>query len=79
MNLICMCPSPFPDPLPLLQKEGGRKNEVYVMPSKVVGLSQVLELFNIRIWVAGEAERGAEGPGKGWEPVVEQWKPVSAH
>jgi hypothetical protein len=24
------------------------------MPSKVIGLSQVLELFNIRIWVSGE-------------------------
>jgi hypothetical protein len=40
--------------LSLLWKEGGRKNEIDVMPSKVIGLSQVLELFNIRIWVSGE-------------------------
>jgi hypothetical protein len=40
--------------LSLLQKEDGRKNEVYVMPNKVIGLSQVLELFNITIWVSGE-------------------------
>jgi hypothetical protein len=58
----------------LLQKEGGRKNEIYVMPSKVIGLSQVLELFNIRIWVSGErakallSERGQLGR-KGHEPA----------
>jgi hypothetical protein len=38
----------------LLWKEGGGKNEIDVMPSKVIGLSQVLELFNIRIRVSGE-------------------------
>jgi hypothetical protein len=38
----------------LLWKEGGGKNEIDVTPSKVTGLSQVLELFNIRIWVSGE-------------------------
>jgi hypothetical protein len=40
--------------LSLLWKEGGRKNEIDVMPSKVIGLSQILELFNLRIWVSGE-------------------------
>jgi hypothetical protein len=54
VDLICMCPSHVPDPLSLLWKEGGGKNEIDVMPSKVIGLSQVLELFNIRIWVSGE-------------------------
>jgi hypothetical protein len=54
MDLICMCPSHVPDPASLLWKEGGGKNEIDVMPSKVIGLSQVLELFNIRIWVSGE-------------------------
>jgi hypothetical protein len=54
MDLICMCPSHIPDPLSFLWKEGGGKNEIDVMPSKVIGLSQVLELFNIRIWVSGE-------------------------
>jgi hypothetical protein len=38
----------------LLWKESGGKNEIYVIPSKVTGLSKVLELFNIRIWVSGE-------------------------
>jgi hypothetical protein len=40
--------------LSLLQKEGGRKNELDVMPSKFISSSQVLELFNIRIWANGE-------------------------
>jgi hypothetical protein len=53
-DLICMCPSHVPDPASLLWKEGRGKNEIDVMPSKVTGLSQVLELFNIRIWVSGE-------------------------
>jgi hypothetical protein len=52
MDLICMCPSRVPDPVSLHWKEGGGKNETDVMPSKVIGLSQVLELFNIRIWVS---------------------------
>jgi hypothetical protein len=38
----------------LHRKEGGRKNEIDVIPSKVIGLSKVLELFNITIWVSGE-------------------------
>jgi hypothetical protein len=38
-----------PDPASLLWKEGGEKNEIDVMPSKVTGLSQVLELFNLKI------------------------------
>jgi hypothetical protein len=38
----------------LLWKESGGKNEIAVMPSKVTGLSQVLELFNIRILVSDE-------------------------
>jgi hypothetical protein len=54
MDLICMCPSHIPDPVFLLWKEDGGKNEIDVMPSKVIGLSQVLELFNIRICVSGE-------------------------
>jgi hypothetical protein len=54
MDLICMCPSHIPNPLFLLWKEGGGKNEIDVMPRKVIGLSQVLELFNIRIRVSGE-------------------------
>jgi hypothetical protein len=45
MDLICMCPSCVPDPVSLLQKEGGGKNEIDVKPSKVTGLSQVSELF----------------------------------
>jgi hypothetical protein len=54
MYLICMCPSCIPDPVSLLWKEGAGKNEIDVTPSKVIGLNQVLELFNIRIWVSGE-------------------------
>jgi hypothetical protein len=54
MDLIYMYPSCVPDPVSLLWKEGGGKNETDVMPSKVIGLSQVLELFDIRIWVSGE-------------------------
>jgi hypothetical protein len=54
MDLICMYPSCIPDPLSLLWKEGGRKNEIDVMLSKVIGLSQVLKFFNIRIRVSGE-------------------------
>jgi hypothetical protein len=54
VDLTCMRPSLIPDPVSLLWKEGGGKNEIDVMPSKVTGLSQVLELFNIRIWVSGE-------------------------
>jgi hypothetical protein len=57
MDLICMYPSCVPDPLFLLWKEGGGKNEIDVMPSKVIGLSQVLELFNIRIRVSGEGAK----------------------
>jgi hypothetical protein len=57
MDLICMCPSHIPDPLSFLWKEGGGKNEIDVMPSKVIGLSQVLELFNIRIWVSDEGAK----------------------
>jgi hypothetical protein len=34
MDLICMCPSHIPDPLFLLWKEGGGKNEIDVIPSK---------------------------------------------
>jgi hypothetical protein len=54
MDLMCMSRSRIPDPASLLRKKGGGKNEIDVMPSKVIGLSQVLELFNIRIWVSGE-------------------------
>jgi hypothetical protein len=54
MDLICMCPSHISDSLSLLWKEGGGNNETDVMSSKVIGLSQVLERFNIRIWVNGE-------------------------
>jgi hypothetical protein len=54
MDLICMGPSCIPEPVSLLQKEDGGKNEIDVMPSKVTRLSQVLELFNIRIRVSGE-------------------------
>jgi hypothetical protein len=54
MDLICMHPSHVPDPACLLWKEGGGKNEIDVTSSKVTGLSQVLELFNIRFWVSGE-------------------------
>jgi hypothetical protein len=54
VDLICVCPSCIPDPVSLLWKEGGGKNKIDVMPSKVTGLSQVLELFNIRIWVSGK-------------------------
>jgi hypothetical protein len=53
MDLICMCPRQVPDLLSLLWKEGGRKNEIDVMPNKVIRLSQVLELFNMGIWVSG--------------------------
>jgi hypothetical protein len=49
MDLICMCPSRVPDPVSLLWKEDGGNNGIDVMPSKVIGLSQVSELFNIRI------------------------------
>jgi hypothetical protein len=54
MDLICMCSIRIPDPVSLLWKEGGGKNEINVMPSKVIGLSQVLEFFIIRIWLNGE-------------------------
>jgi hypothetical protein len=54
MDLIFMCPSYIPDPASLLWKGGGGKNEIDIMSSKVTGLSQVLELFNIRIWVSGD-------------------------
>jgi hypothetical protein len=57
MDLISMRPWCIPDPASLLRKEGERKNEIVVMPSKVIGLSQVLELFNIRIWVSSERAR----------------------
>jgi hypothetical protein len=43
--------SPYPTPFVSPPKE---TNEIDVMPSKVIGLSQVLELFNIKIWVSGE-------------------------
>jgi hypothetical protein len=56
MDLICMHPShvPVPDPVSLLWKEGGGKNEIDVMPSKVIELREVLELLNIKIRVNGE-------------------------
>jgi hypothetical protein len=54
MELICMCPSCVPNPVSLLWKEGGGKNEIDVMPSKVIGLSQVLKFLNIRIRVSDE-------------------------
>jgi hypothetical protein len=54
MDLICMCPSRVPDPVSLFWTEGGGKNEIDVTLSKVTGLSQVLELLNIRIRVSGE-------------------------
>jgi hypothetical protein len=57
MDVICMCPSHVPDLVSLLWKEGGGKNGIDVMPSKVTGLSQVLELFNIRIRVSGEGAK----------------------
>jgi hypothetical protein len=57
MDLICMCPSHVPDTLFLLWKEGGGKNEIDVMPSKVIGLSQVLKFLNIRIRVSGEGAK----------------------
>jgi hypothetical protein len=64
MHLICMCPSHIPDPVLLLWKEGGGKNERDVMPSKVTGLSQVLELFNIRILVSCEGAKALFYLGK---------------
>jgi hypothetical protein len=57
MDLICMGPSHFPDPVSLLWKEGGGKNEIDVMPSKVIGLSQVLKFLNIRFRVSGEGAK----------------------
>jgi hypothetical protein len=54
MDVICMCPSHVPDLVSLLWKEGGGKNGIDVMPSKVTGLSQALEFLSIRIWVSGE-------------------------
>jgi hypothetical protein len=54
MDFNSMCPNCIPDPLSLLWKEGGGKNEIDVMPSNIIELSQVLEFFNIRIWVSGE-------------------------
>jgi hypothetical protein len=57
MDLICMCPSRVSDPLFLLWKEGGGKNEIDVMPSEVIGLSQVLKFLNIRIRVSGEGAK----------------------
>jgi hypothetical protein len=57
MDLICMCPSCVPDLLFFLWKEGGGKNEIDVMPSKVIGLSQVLKFLNIRIRVSGEGAK----------------------
>jgi hypothetical protein len=57
MDLICMCPSCVPDPLFLLWKESGGKNEIDVMPTKVIGLSQVLKFLNIRIRVSGEGAK----------------------
>jgi hypothetical protein len=57
MDLICMCPSCVPNSLFLLWKEGRGKNEIDVMPSKVIGLSQVLKFLNIRIRVSGEGAK----------------------
>jgi hypothetical protein len=35
MDVICMCPSHFPDPVSLLWKESGGKNEIDIMPKKL--------------------------------------------
>jgi hypothetical protein len=53
-----MCSSRFPDPASLLWKEGAGKNEIDVVPSKVIGLRQVLKFLNISIWVSGEGAKG---------------------
>jgi hypothetical protein len=57
MDLICMCPRHIPDPVSRLWEEGGGKNEIDVMASNIIGLSQVLKFLNIRIRVSGEGAK----------------------